>query len=97
MGLVASFMPKPFSDRTGTGTHVHLSLGDGRTRNLFHDDADRHGRHVVTHRQVFDQAALAQPAKSAKPSNPWVASAVSVRRRSSARWLANCLSRSICM
>ena len=43
MGLVASFMPKPFSDRTGTGTHVHLSLGDGRTRNLFHDDADRHG------------------------------------------------------
>ncbi|MFN9771818.1 MAG: type III glutamate--ammonia ligase [Burkholderiales bacterium] len=43
MGLVASFMPKPFSNRTGTGTHVHLSLGDGRTKNVFHDDADRHG------------------------------------------------------
>ena len=43
LGLVASFMPKPFADRTGTGTHVHLSLGDARTRNLFHDDGDRHG------------------------------------------------------
>jgi glutamine synthetase len=43
MGLVASFMPKPFSNRTGTGTHVHLSLGDGRTKNVFHDDTDRHG------------------------------------------------------
>jgi len=43
MGLVASFMPKPFSNRTGTGTHFHLSLADARTKNLFHDDADPRG------------------------------------------------------
>jgi glutamine synthetase len=42
-GRIASFMPKPFSDRTGTGTHFHLSLGDATTANLFHDDTDRHG------------------------------------------------------
>jgi len=43
MGLVATFMPKPFADRTGTGTHFHLSLGNESSRNLFHDDSDRHG------------------------------------------------------
>jgi glutamine synthetase len=42
-GMVASFMPKPFSDRTGTGTHFHMSMGDASSRNLFHDDSDRHG------------------------------------------------------
>ena len=43
MGLIASFMPKPFSNRTGTGAHFHLSIGDGNTRNLFHDDSDKRG------------------------------------------------------
>ena len=43
MGLIASFMPKPFSNRTGTGAHFHLSLGDGATRNVFHDDSDKRG------------------------------------------------------
>ena len=27
MGLVASFMPKPFSNKTGTGAHFHISHG----------------------------------------------------------------------
>lgn len=43
MGLVASFMPKPFSNRTGSGAHFHLSLADGERGNLFHDDADPQG------------------------------------------------------
>lgn len=43
MGMVCSFMPKPFSNRTGSGAHFHISLGDDRTKNLFHDDSDRHG------------------------------------------------------
>jgi glutamine synthetase len=40
-GMLATFMPKPFKDRTGTGMHLHLSLwnADG-TQALFHDDAD---------------------------------------------------------
>ena len=43
MGLIATFMPKPFSDRTGTGAHFHLSIGDGSSRNIFHDASDKHG------------------------------------------------------
>ena len=36
-GLIATFMPKPFSHLTGSGCHFHMSLWDGET-NLF--DAD---------------------------------------------------------
>jgi len=43
MGMVCSFMPKPFSNRTGSGAHFHLSIGDDRTKNLFHDDSDANG------------------------------------------------------
>ncbi len=43
MGMIATFMPKPFSNRTGTGTHFHLSLGDANTKNLFYDDNDKRG------------------------------------------------------
>jgi glutamine synthetase len=40
-GMLATFMPKPFKDRTGTGMHLHLSLwsADG-TEALFHEDND---------------------------------------------------------
>lgn len=43
MGMIATFMPKPFSNRTGTGSHFHISMGDGKTKNLFHDDKDKNG------------------------------------------------------
>ncbi|MCE9605201.1 MAG: type III glutamate--ammonia ligase [Planctomycetia bacterium] len=37
-GLRATFMPKPFTQLTGNGCHVHLSLWDrARGTNLFHD------------------------------------------------------------
>lgn len=42
MGLVCSFMPKPFANRPGNGMHMHLSLGDGK-RNLFDDKGDKRG------------------------------------------------------
>jgi glutamine synthetase len=42
MGLVCSFMPKPFADRPGNGMHMHMSIGDGK-RNLFEDKSDVRG------------------------------------------------------
>jgi glutamine synthetase len=34
-GLVASFMAKPFTQRSGSGLHMHLSLDDASGNNLF--------------------------------------------------------------
>ena len=35
-GLMATFMPKPFADKTGNGAHFNMSLADQRTgKNLF--------------------------------------------------------------
>lgn len=42
MGLICSFMPKPFATRPGNGMHMHMSLGDGQ-RNLFQDKNDPQG------------------------------------------------------
>jgi glutamine synthetase len=41
-GLLATFMPKPFTDLTGNGCHFHMSLWDGDT-NLFLDEDDARG------------------------------------------------------
>lgn len=42
LGLICSFMPKPFASRPGNGMHMHMSLGDGKT-NLFQDKNDPQG------------------------------------------------------
>jgi glutamine synthetase len=42
-GFTATFMPKPFSNRTGSGAHFHISLGNAKTKNLFYDERDRNG------------------------------------------------------
>ena len=43
-GIFATFMPKPFSDKTGNGLHTHLSLWTADTDEpLFHDDDDPRG------------------------------------------------------
>jgi glutamine synthetase len=43
-GFIVTFMPKPYSERTGTGMHIHLSLVDRRTgSNLFSDIKSEHG------------------------------------------------------
>jgi glutamine synthetase len=41
-GMIATFMPKPFSTLTGNGCHFHMSLWDGET-NSFLDEADPRG------------------------------------------------------
>jgi glutamine synthetase len=43
-GLLATFMPKPFADKTGNGAHFNMSLADKRTgKNLFKSDKDPRG------------------------------------------------------
>ncbi|MFQ3225675.1 MAG: glutamine synthetase [Lentimonas sp.] len=43
-GLIATFMPKPFADKTGSGAHFNLSLADSKTGiNLFEDKNDPRG------------------------------------------------------
>jgi glutamine synthetase len=43
MGMICTFMPKPFSNRTGTGSHFHISMGDAKNKNIFSDDKDKSG------------------------------------------------------
>jgi glutamine synthetase len=43
-GAIATFMAKPFGDRTGSGAHMHYHLADAETgRNLFTATDDRRG------------------------------------------------------
>jgi glutamine synthetase len=43
-GAIATFMPKPFAGRTGSGAHLHYHLADAATGvPLFHDPADPRG------------------------------------------------------
>jgi glutamine synthetase len=43
-GAIATHMPKPFADRTGSGLHVHYHLADAKTgKNLFVDTKDKRG------------------------------------------------------
>jgi glutamine synthetase len=42
-GMIATFMPKPFSNRTGSGAHFHVSLGSKSQKNAFHDAGDKSG------------------------------------------------------
>lgn len=42
-GMTATFMPKPFSNRSGNGMHLHLSLWNAEGDSLFPSDGDAHG------------------------------------------------------
>jgi glutamine synthetase len=43
-GWEATFMPKPYADRTGSGAHFNMSMRDLRTgRNVFGDATDKRG------------------------------------------------------
>ncbi|MGE2736555.1 type III glutamate--ammonia ligase [Mycolicibacterium vaccae] len=42
-GMVATFMPKPFSDKTGSGLHLHLSLTSGGSPVFPSDVTDERG------------------------------------------------------
>jgi glutamine synthetase len=41
-GLYASFMPKPFQDKSGSGSHIHISLWENG-KNVFYDESAESG------------------------------------------------------
>jgi glutamine synthetase len=47
-GMIATFMPKPFSNRTGSGAHFHVSMGSKTQKNAFHDPKDKSGMGLST-------------------------------------------------
>ena len=42
-GLYASLAPKPFPQQAGNGAHIHFSLWDGESRNVFYDPQGSRG------------------------------------------------------
>jgi len=40
-GVICSFMPKPMSNRTGNGMHMHMSMSDASGAQLFSDGNDK--------------------------------------------------------
>ncbi len=58
-GMIATFMPKPFATRTGTGSHFHLSMGSAAVRNLFADPQDPRGLGLSPMAYAFAAGLLA--------------------------------------
>ncbi len=58
-GMLATFMPKPFTDRTGTGLHLHLSLWRDGLPVFPADGADRHGLGLSPEGYAFLAGVLA--------------------------------------
>jgi glutamine synthetase len=68
-GVVASFMPKPFTDQPGSGMHTHLSLFEGE-RNAFHDPDDPMKLSKVA--RAFIAGLLVHAREYSAVTNQWV-------------------------
>jgi glutamine synthetase len=58
-GMTATFMPKPFANRAGSGAHFHVSLGSASQKNAFQDDKDPSGMGLSTVAYQFLGGVLA--------------------------------------
>jgi glutamine synthetase len=47
-GMIATFMPKPFANRAGSGAHFHVSVGTAKQKNAFYDKSDKSGMGLST-------------------------------------------------
>jgi glutamine synthetase len=47
-GMTATFMPKPFPNRAGSGAHFHVSIGSAKQKNAFYDKNDKSGMGLST-------------------------------------------------
>src|SRR2546423_899690 len=59
-GMVATFMPKPFADKTGSGLHLHLSLTSAGTP-VFPADDDSRGLGLSDTAYAFIGGVLGHP------------------------------------
>lgn len=88
-GLLATFMPKPFSSLTGNGCHFHMSLWDGET-NLFLDEDDPRGLGLseLAYRFIggLKKHAAAYIAVTASTVNSYKRLKESARTQSGATW-----------
>ena len=72
-GAVATHMAKPFSNRTGSGAHIHYHLADATTgRNVFTDEADPRGLGLSTLAYHFLGGILAHAPALCAVSSPTV-------------------------
>jgi glutamine synthetase len=70
-GLIATFMPKPFTHLTGNGAHLHMSLWDAENQNnLFLDQRDENGLSQIAY--WFMGGILKHAKALAAVSNPIV-------------------------
>jgi len=61
-GFDATFMAKPYSDRAGTGLHVHVSVLDEQGRNIFDDGSEMGSdrlRHAIGGMQALMPGSMA--------------------------------------
>ena len=88
-GLTATFMPKPFTNLTGNGAHLHMSLWDTDSgANLFLDDADANGLSQIAY--WFIGGILKHAKALAAVANPLVNSykrLITGAPRSGATWV----------
>jgi glutamine synthetase len=70
--MIATFMPKPFSNRTGSGAHFHISLGNDQQKNLFEDKSDKRGLALSTLAYQFLGGVLAHAGALAAVCAPTV-------------------------
>ena len=68
-GVFASFMPKPYAERPGSGLHTHLSLFEG-DRNAFHEASDPYM--LSRTGKSFIAGLLTHAAEITAVTNQWV-------------------------
>jgi glutamine synthetase len=72
-GALATFMPKPFADRTGSGLHIHFNLADASTHeNVFKNEEDPRGLDLSQNAYYFLGGVLRHARALAAVTSPTV-------------------------
>ena len=88
-GMLCSFMPKPFAERSGSGLHMHMSAGKKFDDNAFEDNSDPRGMNLSPMAYHFLGGLMAHAAGLTAIAAPCVNSykrLVSRGSRSGATW-----------